>query len=460
MLQLVFAMTSKFFLVVLQVLPVTLLSVIAPKAAAETVMFDNVNVVSMAIPDVLSDRDVLIVDGKIVRIDESIDAPDGATVVDGENRYLMPGLAEMHAHIPPTTQRDNVERVLALYLANGITTVRGMLGEPGHLKLREAQNRGEVVGPRIYTSSPSLNGNSVKSAEDGRAKVNDYFDAGYDLLKIHPGLSQEEYSAISNEARSLGMDFAGHVPAAVGAWRVIGAGQTSVDHLDGFVEALASPEVLQQVPASFFNYLVAPHARQSQIPILLAALKAKKVWVVPTESLMHQFSGTRPLEKLKNDPNLQYVPPATRRSWQQTLSQAFADPNYSRSAAQSFLRLRLQLIKAIHEEGHGVLLGSDAPQVFQVPGFSIHDELVLYERAGLSPFEALATGTINVAQYFGVENSRGQVAEGFDADLVLVAANPLEWVGNAAKVQGVMVAGRWHNQQWRSGTLEEIAAGF
>ena len=310
----------------------------APLAGAETILFDNVNVVSMTTPQLLSGQDVLIKDGKIARIEDAIEAPEGPDIVDGENRYLMPGLAEMHAHIPPTTQRRNVERVLTLYLANGITTVRGMLGEPGHLKLREAQNRGQVVGPRIYTSSPSLNGSSVRSPDHGRSQVKDYFDAGYDLLKIHPGLSPEEYSAIADEARSLGMDFAGHVPAAVGAWRVIGAGQTSVDHLDGFAEALASPEAVQQVPASFFNYLVAPHARQSQIPILLSALKAKKVWVVPTESLMHQFSGTRPLEELKNNPNLQYVSPATRRSWQGTLTQVFSDPNYSLSAAQSFLR--------------------------------------------------------------------------------------------------------------------------
>ncbi len=424
---------------------------------AQTVLFDNVAVISMAMEELQRARDVLIVDGKISRIDDSIEPPPQALVVDGSQRFLMPGLAEMHAHIPPTTQPDQVHQVLTLYLANGITTVRGMLGEPGHLQLRQAQQQGTLLGPRIYTASPSLNGNSVASAADGRAKVREFHKAGYDLLKIHPGLSQEEYSAIASEARSLQMDFAGHVPAAVGAWRVVGAGQTSVDHMDGLVEALVSPERLERLPPSFFNYLAAPHARFNQIPILLAALRAKRVWVVPTQSLMQRFSGLQSLPAMKTDPALKYVSRATRGSWEKAVAQALADPNYNPAAAREFLKLRGQLIKAINDQGHGLLLGSDAPQVFQVAGFSIHDELIAYEQAGLSPYQALATGTTNVARYFGLESSRGKVLEGFDADLVLLNANPLEWVGNTAKVEGVMVAGRWYDQQWRSDALGAIA---
>ena len=139
--------------------------------------------------------------------------PDGAVKVDGKGKYLMPGLGELHAHIPGGKAPDaDVERTLFLYVANGVTTIRGMLGHPRHLVYRERVAKGDVLGPRIYTSGPSFNGNTAKTPDAAAAMVIEQQKAGYDLLKIHPGVPRDAFDAMAAKADELKMPFAGHVP--------------------------------------------------------------------------------------------------------------------------------------------------------------------------------------------------------------------------------------------------------
>ena len=145
----------------------------------------------------------------------------------------MPGLAEMHAHVP-SGDAGYVEEVLFLYVANGVTTARGMLGTPAHLTLRERIARHELLGPRLITSGPSLNANSVGSPEDAARLVREQASAGYDFVKVHPGPTRAEYDAAVEAARASGIKLAGHVPADVGVRRAIEARQATIDHLDGW----------------------------------------------------------------------------------------------------------------------------------------------------------------------------------------------------------------------------------
>src|SRR5690625_345707 len=166
--------------------------------------------------------------------------PEGATLIDGTGRYLIPGLAEMHAHIPSSREGvEAMERVLFLYAANGATAARGMLGHPAHLELRARAARGEIISPRIYTSGPSFNGNSTPDPETARALVVSQLEAGYDFLKLHPGLSREVFDAIVEAADEVGIPFAGHVSADVGLDPTLAARQASIDHLNAYIEALA-----------------------------------------------------------------------------------------------------------------------------------------------------------------------------------------------------------------------------
>ncbi len=155
-----------------------------------------------------------------------------------KGKYLIPGLAEMHAHVPPIDDMEPMKDVLFLFAANGITTIRGMLGHPKHLELRSKIQSGEVLGPRLFTTGPSINGMSVTSPESGAAMVRKQKEAGYDFLKLHPGLTRDKFDAIASTANEVQIPFVGHVSFGVGVWRAIDAGYSSIDHLDGFIEGL------------------------------------------------------------------------------------------------------------------------------------------------------------------------------------------------------------------------------
>ncbi|HEY8535573.1 MAG TPA: hypothetical protein VIL25_03955, partial [Vicinamibacterales bacterium] len=185
-------------------------------AQESSLAFVGVNVVPMDRETVLSDHTVVIRGDRIVEIGPSATtkAPAGATVVEARGKYLMPGLAELHGHLMGDNDALN-ERVLLLNVSRGITTIRGMLGHPSHLKLRERVRRGELIGPTIYTSGPSLSGNTVKDEESARRLVREQKAAGYDFLKIHPGMLRGPFDALAATADEVGIRFAGHVPVDV-----------------------------------------------------------------------------------------------------------------------------------------------------------------------------------------------------------------------------------------------------
>src|SRR5688500_9208041 len=132
-----------------------------------------VDVIPMDNERVLADQTVIIRNNKIVAIGPKLKYDRSAHVVNADGKYLIPGLAEMHAHVPPNDDLESMKEVLRLFALNGITTIRGMLGHPKHLELREMINKGEVLGPRLFTTGPSFNGSSVKTAVDAEKMVRD-----------------------------------------------------------------------------------------------------------------------------------------------------------------------------------------------------------------------------------------------------------------------------------------------
>lgn len=426
--------------------------------AIGTYAFVDVAVVPMDAERVLEDHTVVVVDDRITRVGPAgeVEVPNGATRIDGRGLYLMPGLAEMHAHIPGSNApAAYLENTLFLYLANGITTIRGMLGEPAHLELRERAERNEIVSPRIYTSGPSLNGNSVSSPEQARTMVREQAAAGYDFLKLHPGLTRAEFDAIDGAADEADIDFAGHVSQDVALARTLEARQATIDHLDGYVEAMAGPGA----PSSqFFGLNLVALADLEQLPVLARATARAGVWNVPTQVLFPDFFGDP--EALSQRPEVRYVPPQMAAGWAGAVRQQQTNPLFSRENGIRFLEIRREILKALHDAGAGLLLGSDAPQVFNVPGFSMHEELEEYVRAGLSPYEALRTGTVNIAAFYGRESERGTVAEGKVADLVLLRGNPLDDVAHVRDPAGVMYRGQWLPAEEIDARLEAIADGY
>jgi imidazolonepropionase-like amidohydrolase len=417
-------------------------------------VIQSVNVIPMDEERVLPNQTVVIKEGKITAMGTKVKYGKDALIVDGKGKYLIPGLGEMHAHVPPIDDLEPMKEVLFLFAANGITTIRGMLGHPKHLELRSMINKGEVYGPRFYTTGLSFNGMSVKSAEAGAEMVRKQKEAGYDFLKLHPGLNKETFPAIASTAKEVGIPFAGHVSYAVGVWDAIEAGYSSIDHLDGFVEALV-PDIhtLTEQQVGLFGMFVGHRADESKIPALMKALKEKSIWVVPTQSLAERwFAPAYDADSFRDDPHSKYMTPKTVDQWIQSKKNLQANPLYDAANVEKLVMLRRRLIQECQKNGVGLLLGCDAPQVFNVPGFSTHHELAYLVDSGLTPYQALRTGTVNVAQYLKHADS-GVIRAGVRADLVLLNNNPLTDIKNSQTIEGVVVDGRWLSRK-------EIGAGL
>lgn len=432
------------------------------QAARGVYAITDVTIVPMDRERLLPGRTVIVRDGRIAAIGpaRSTRIPAGAVRIDGRGRYLMPGLAEMHAHVPAGADAQWTRDVLFLYAANGITFARGMLGAPAHLELRSKLETGALIGPRLYTSGPSLNGNSVATPEEGRRMVAEQKAAGYDFLKIHPGLDRARYDAVAAAARAHKLPFAGHVPDAVGLRRALEVGQITVDHLDGYMPLLVRDGfAIPEGAGGFFGHGLADAVDERKIAALARLTRQAGVWNVPTDSLMHHMlvPGLDEAELLARE-EMRYVPRAMLDGWKKARAGFRSDPDYDPARAAKFIAVRGKLIKALHGAGAGLLLGSDAPQVFNVPGFSLHRELTYLVQAGLTPYQALATGTREVARFLGAPGDFGTVEAGRRADLILVEGDPLKDVANVRRRAGVMVGGRWLPKAEIEAGLAAIAA--
>jgi imidazolonepropionase-like amidohydrolase len=429
----------------MRLLTIALSLALSLSAFAETIVFKDVNVISMTSPKVAEKQNVIVTDGKIVRVSTALTKlPEGTKVIDGTGKWLMPGLAEMHGHIPPPNAPAGLlDDVLYLYLANGITTVRGMLGHDGQINIREWQKTGDVVAPNLYVAGPSFNGQSINSPEEAVAKVKQQKKEGWDLLKVHPGLTLAEYEAMAKTAKEEKMRFAGHVPEAVGLLRAIELGHETFDHIDGYMEYVADEKGVLD---------------EKKLADAVKRSKAAGVWIVPTSALWEVLYNAVPLETLRAYPELRYVPKQAVESW----SKMYTDREAKLPAElkKNFIANRTRILRALHEGGVKILMGTDAPQQFSVPGFSLHRELLRMREAGMSNYEILKSGTTNVGEYFKAQDSFGTIEAGKRADLVLLTANPLANIENVSKIDGVMVRGRWYSREDMDARLRKISEKY
>ena len=428
--------------------------------------FVDVDVLPMDAERVLPGQTVLVDGRRIVRVGPSseIEVPDGATVIDGRGKFLMPGVSEMHGHYPNPEAREFTEAVLFMYIANGVTLVRGMQGGEAHLQLRDAIEAGEIVGPRLLVSAPSLSGNSVETVERAEQIVRDAAEAGFDHLKVHEGLTLEVYTTIATTAKEVGITWSGHVSNLVGLYEALDQGQTTIDHLDNFIEAMIEDRATVARAGLFDLPALVPLVDDSKIDNVIAATVEAGAGVVPTEALWETFLGGRTgAEMIDARPEVRYWIPQRQpgvgqgvREWAEQADQrraALPAPD----AGLPVIELRRRLIKELYDAGVPLLLGTDSPQVFSVPGFSIHHEMEIMVESGLTPYQVLHSGTRAVAAFYGADDF-GIVAEGQRADLVLLNANPLVDVGNFANNAGIMINGRWIAGDDIAARLNEIEA--
>ncbi|PWW07957.1 MULTISPECIES: amidohydrolase family protein [Pseudidiomarina] len=413
--------------------------------------FTNVAVVNIArnSGEIAEAQTVLVVGDRITTVGatSAVTVPSGFVEIDGTNQFLMAGLTEMHGHVPPASSFGQLperylDDVLFMYVANGVTTVRGMLGYPHQLQLKQDITEGKRTGPTLYLAGPSFNGNSIESPEKATQRVIEQRDQGWDLLKVHPGLTLSEYQAMAKTARGANIDFAGHVPKDVGLEVALTEGQRTIDHLDGYLEAI---DALNR-PASKYelDYLVDLTLRHGAA-------------VVPTQALWATIIGASDIEQLRQYEEIDYVPEAVRAGWFNYLEEpSLGYFNAEAAAIQQDNRQRL--IRALFDGGVPIIFGTDAPQLFSVPGFSALREITVLHDAGIPLAGILHSATVAAGEYFADKDLFGRVAEGHRADLVLLQQNPLEDPAALAGRSGVMVAGQWLDRATIDNQLEAIRA--
>lgn len=449
----------RVLLIALVILVATDISVASGQAAETVTAFVHVAVVPMDQERVLDDSTVLVVGNRIRELGpaSAVVIPQGTTVIDGRGKYLMPGLADMHAH---TWEEED----FSLLLANGITTIRNMFGGPTHLRWKERIAAGELASPTIYTAGPIIDGNPpiwpgavVENAAQARRTVSEQHAAGYDFLKVYTRLSREAYDAVIQEGKARGMSVAGHVPDSVGLSAALRSGIKSIEHLSGY-EMLARKEIGPGEEASW--------ARLDESQFVSVARETAKsgTWNCPTLVLFqHRIAPREPeyLRKLLVRPEMRYVSPDIVRSW-------YPENNYLKNstparAASSREKgdvMRKKLVKALHDAGARLLLGTDYGNPFVVPGFSLQLELRNFVDAGLSPFQAIRAGTSGAAEFMNAESEWGTVAAGRRADLILLQGNPLKDVSTISKPVGIMIRGKWYSEAELASELEKLVKRF
>lgn len=417
----------------------------AAPAAPPPLAIENVTVIPMDGERTLANHTVIVQGRRIAAIGPagSVQVPADAVRIDGAGRFLLPGLAEMHGH-PPSSQWPEAmqRRFLDLNIAAGVTTVRGMLGDPVQLELRRRVANGEWLGPQLLLGAPSLNGNATQTPVAAAEQITRHRAAGYDLLKVHPGLDTPTFDAIMALAKRENLPVGGHISEGVGLRHSLEQGIGSVEHLDGFIEAVQRDGAPDE-PSQFFGVNKVATIEASQIDDVVALAHRSGAYMTPTQTLFVNLLGDATPQEIAARPEMRYWPAQAVTQWVQ---QAEGTRNAMSSTGVSpaaMLEFRRDLIIRLRDAGVPFLLGADAPQIFNVPGFATLHELEVMVDAGLTPYRALESGTVNPARFMGLEASFGTIAVGMRADLLLLDANPLQNISNVRRRAGVVVQGRW-----------------
>lgn len=432
---------------------------------SQSYAIQNVTVIPMNRETTLPAQTVLIENGRISEIGDAgkVKIKKGAAVIDGTGKYLMPGLFDMHAHFF-YEQGNNVntcKEELQMMLANGLTTVRIECGDSVYLDARAKVKNKEWIGPQLYVASPQFVGAwpwpgkvfaaICKTPQDAETAVRRCKKEGYDEIKITFMVKRDVYDAIIKTAKDEKIKVTGHVGPMVKLPAALAARQ-QIEHMDEFIDMLL-PDTSYNHGQSVSDmniwrknaWATVPYLDENKMPALVSMVKDAGIYVTPTNFFfLSSFGEGRTDEQYKQRPDYQFIPPNIKedrwdikeRYWKN------APPEESR---KKYVYLRKKMTHDLWKAGVPLMAGSDSPEWFLAQGFSIHDELETFVSAGLTPFGALQTATVNTAAYLGVSDKKGTVEKGKQADLLLLDQNPLEDIRNSRSINAVFIGGTYYD---------------
>jgi len=416
-------------------------------------------------------RTVLITGNRIVAVTPAGTRTNAARRIDGTGKFLIPGLWDMHAHLHGSGNPTGIE--LPLFVAHGVTGVRIMGADrpsvnpartPGldqHRALQAQITAGTVTGPRLLAlASWAVNGAAgisdsmpgfykARTGEEGRQLARYFKERGFDFIKIYNNVSREGYLGLAEEARVLGLPFAGHEPASLSAIELSNAGQKSIEHSRIFLfNCFAGADSMQKGLLR-----ISPTQRRRRMvdeydPRICAEVfrtfARNGTYITPTH-------GTRKMDAFaddsayRRDVRMKYIPLPQQRAWNTDANGMVASDSSpaGRRSYMDFYTKGLTLTRDAYRAGVPMMVGTDAGDSFVFPGSSVHDELGELVKAGLSPAEALRAATMSGARYLGRSGEFGTVQAGRFADLVLLDANPLDDIANSRRIHAVVLDGRY-----------------
>jgi imidazolonepropionase-like amidohydrolase len=452
----------------------------AQDASTLPIAFTGVSVVDVRSGAVQAGQTVVITGNRITDAgpSASVRVPAGAQVVAATGKYLIPGLWDMHVHVVAPSLAD---WAFPLFIANGITGVRDLaLSVDGLLRYRRATAAGTVLGPRILGGGVLVDGTPhvypgithvTTTPAAARQIVDSLATRGVDFIKAYEMLQPEVFRAVAEQARARRLPLAGHLPLTVSAEEGVRAGMRSFEHLRNIDFACSSKaDSLRAVATamlaagqdrpgmplrSSIHSALRPRALETydeaRCLALLALFAKEGTW--QTANLVLGLQGVfRHDTTARIQQWLRYLPDSLERSWRRAGGAGRGANDFQVRRAEWTLRL----VRAMRDRGVGLLAGTDFPNPVMVPGVSLHEELALFVRAGLTPAEALRTATLNPALFFGMADSLGTIERGKLAELVLLDANPLEDIRHTTRISAVVRGGRYLDRAALDGMLSAL----
>ncbi len=454
-----------------------------PQAAdlQKSLVLTHANVIDLTGGQTKNNYTVVVSGGRIVEMGETtkVPVPQGSQVVDATGKFLIPGLWDMHVHL------EDQKEYLRLFIANGVTGVRVMFGEPDYHDWRKEIEDGTLVGPHMVIASPIVDGpvpmwlGSISVANEAQARqaVTKAKQDGADFIKVYSFLPRELYFAIADESRKQGIQFEGHVPESVSAEEASRAGQRTFEHLLGILPACStrSDEFLKAQQADLRDIIASnsipvlpfgPHVRplrqamldsynSDKAAALFAVLKSNGTWQCPTLTVLRKSVQMKDAA-FRKDSRLKYVPQDTLLFWSSRILWLRSTPPKAYAQLKREFEEDLSVVGAMQKAGVPILAGTDQENPYCFAGFSLHDELGLLVQAGLTPLESLQAATLNPARFLGREDDYGTVEKGKVADLVLLDANPLDDIANTKRIDAVFYRGQLFSRTALDDMLAEV----